>query len=103
MENDIVNLSSKKEEGVVNSTPTISNVKDISEDVLRKYMTEEEIESVKQAILCSPTINCWFKDFAVIVSESLNKISELLADVVERFSNSGLTTKSLADMFPAFI
>lgn len=85
MENNIENLSLKKEEEeIIKSIQTISYVKYVSENVLGKYMTEEEIE-----------------DFAKRVSESLNKISKLLSDAIERVNNSFLTTQSLADMFPA--
>lgn len=101
MENNIVNLSLKKEEENIKSTQTISDAKGIFEDVLRKYMTEEEIESLKQAILYDSNFNRCFKGFAEIISESFDKISKSIADVVECFSNSGLTTKNLADMFPA--
>lgn len=100
MENNIENLSLKKEEGVVDSTPTISDTKDVSENVLRKYMTEEEIESIKQIVPPLP-FNSYFEDFAKRVSESLNKISKLLSDAIECVNNSFLTTQSLADMFPA--
>lgn len=102
MENDIVNLSLKKEEEEnIKSTQTISDAKGISEDVLRKYMTEEEIESLKQAILYDSNFNRCFKGFAEIISESFDKISKSIADVVECFNNLFLTTQSLADMFPA--
>ena len=101
MENDIMNLSlKKKEEEIVKSMQTISDVKDASENVLGKYMTEEEIESIKQIVPPLP-FNSYFEDFAKRVSESLNKISKLLSDAIECVNNSFLTTQSLADMFPA--
>lgn len=63
MENNIENLSLKKEEEeIVKSIQTISYVKDATENVLGKYMTEEEIESIKQIVPPLP-FNSYFEDF----------------------------------------
>lgn len=95
MENNIVNLSLKKEEETPNDL--ISGISDVK-DVLREYMTEKEIESLKQSTLCVPPLNHYFEGFAEIVSESLNKISKLFADIVECFNKPMPMIKSLADM-----
>ena len=101
MENDIVNLSLKKEEESIKPTQTISDVINVSEDVLRKYMTEKEIESIKQVMLYISAFDAWFKSFSEIVLESFDKISKLIKYVVECFNKTMLTTESLANAFPA--